>query len=65
VADAVRDLPPRQRDVLRLRVDKEFSFAQIAEEVGCSVSAAKVNFHYAVKALRAKIVPAGRMDGDS
>jgi RNA polymerase sigma-70 factor, ECF subfamily len=55
LAQAVKTLPPRQKDVLQLRVQQELSFAQIADIVGCSVSAAKVNYHYAVKTLRTRI----------
>lgn len=55
VHEAVRGLPPRQREVLQLRVQQELSFAEIAEIVGCSVSAAKVNYHYAVKTLRTRM----------
>ncbi|MBZ0271349.1 RNA polymerase sigma factor [bacterium] len=59
VAEMVETLPPRQKQVLKLRVGGELSFAQIAEILGCSVSAAKVNYHYAVKALRSRIDPTG------
>ncbi|HPK07889.1 MAG TPA: RNA polymerase sigma factor [Aminivibrio sp.] len=57
VTQAVDELPPRQREVLSMRVHTGMSFPEIAEVLGCSVSAAKVNYHYAVKALRTRLVP--------
>jgi RNA polymerase sigma-70 factor, ECF subfamily len=54
---AVEDLPPRQKEVLSLRVHTGMSFPEIADVLGCSVSAAKVNYHYAVKALRTRLAP--------
>ncbi|MCC6156650.1 MAG: RNA polymerase sigma factor [Deltaproteobacteria bacterium] len=55
VRQAVAALPPRQREVVELRVDHELPYAEIAEVLGCSVNTAKVNFHHAVKALRRKL----------
>ena len=52
---AVEELPPRQKEVLSLRVETGMTFPEIAEVLGCSVSAAKVNYHYAVKSLREKL----------
>lgn len=57
VFDAVEDLPPRQKEVLSLRVHTGLSFPEIAEVLGCSVSAAKVNYHYAVKSLKERLAP--------
>lgn len=59
VFDAVQDLPARQKEVLSLRVHTGMSFPEIAEVLGCSVSAAKVNYHYAVKSLKTRLAPAG------
>ncbi|MCZ7584136.1 MAG: RNA polymerase sigma factor [Deltaproteobacteria bacterium] len=53
--EAVQELPARQREVLELRVDHDLSYGEISELLGCSVSAAKVNYHYAVKSLRARM----------
>ena len=39
--------------VLELRVYDELPFREVAELAGCSENAAKVNFHHAVKRLRA------------
>jgi len=49
---AIDDLPPRQRMVLELRVYDELSFREVADLVGSTENAAKVNFHHAVKRLR-------------
>ena len=49
---AVVRLPGRQREVLTLRIDAGLAFAGIASLLGISESAARVNFHHAVKRLR-------------
>jgi RNA polymerase sigma-70 factor (ECF subfamily) len=49
---ALESLPPRQREVVRLRIYGELSYAEIARRVGSTENAAKVNFHHAVKRLR-------------
>lgn len=49
LAEAVDKLPPKQRQTLELRVFGELSFKEIAETMGCTENAAKVNYHYAVK----------------
>lgn len=50
---AVAELPPKQRMVLELRIYDELSFREVAELSGCTENAAKVNFHHAIKRLRA------------
>lgn len=50
---AVLTLPPRQREVLTLRIDAELPFAEIALALGITENAAKVSFHHATRALRA------------
>lgn len=52
---AVVELPRRQREVLTLRVDAELPFAEIADALGTTENAAKVNFHHAVKRLRERM----------
>jgi RNA polymerase sigma-70 factor (ECF subfamily) len=52
VRRAILGLPPRQREVLTLRLDAELSFAEIAAALEISENAAKVNFHHAAKRLR-------------
>lgn len=49
---ALAQLPPRQREVVTLRIDAELSFKAIAEAVGCSEGAARVNFHHGMRRLK-------------
>jgi RNA polymerase sigma-70 factor (ECF subfamily) len=51
----VDDLPTKQRMTLELRVYEDLSFREIGEALGTSEGAAKVNFHYAIRALRSRI----------
>lgn len=53
--EAVQALPTKQRMTLELRIHEELSFREIAEVLGTSEGAAKVNFHYAVRNLRARL----------
>jgi RNA polymerase sigma-70 factor (ECF subfamily) len=55
VRAAVLALPRRQREVLTLRVDGGLGFHDIAETLGITETNAKVNFHHAVKRLRAQV----------
>lgn len=59
--NALDELPPKQRLVLELRVFQELSFREVADAAGCTENAAKVNFHHAVKRLRAHL---GETDDD-
>jgi RNA polymerase sigma-70 factor (ECF subfamily) len=54
---AVAGLATKQRMTLELRIYEELSFREIAEALGTTEGAAKVNFHYAVKNLRARLGP--------
>jgi RNA polymerase sigma-70 factor (ECF subfamily) len=49
--ESVEKLPPKQRQILELRVFGELSFREIAAVMDCTENAAKVNYHYAVKNL--------------
>jgi RNA polymerase sigma-70 factor (ECF subfamily) len=55
---AVIALPRRQREVLTLRVDAGLPFRDIAETLGITENNAKVQFHHAVKRLKAEVVGA-------
>ncbi|MFY2557525.1 RNA polymerase sigma factor [Corallococcus terminator] len=55
VRDAVLTLPRRQREVLTLRVDAGLAFKDIAETLGITENNAKVQFHHAVKRLKARV----------
>lgn len=52
---AVRQLPPRQRETLILRIFQEMRFQEIAKVMGCTVGTAKANFFHALKGLRARV----------
>ena len=49
---ALEQLPPRQRQVVMLRIYRELPYSEVAREIGTSENAAKVNFHHAIKRLR-------------
>ncbi|WIG96094.1 sigma-70 family RNA polymerase sigma factor [Myxococcus sp. SDU36] len=51
----VLTLPRRQREVLTLRVDGGLPFKDIAETLGITENNAKVQFHHAMKRLRARV----------
>jgi RNA polymerase sigma-70 factor (ECF subfamily) len=55
---AVLALPRRQREVLTLRVDADLPFRDIAESLGITENNAKVQFHHAVKRLKAEVAGA-------
>ena len=55
--DAVSGLPTKQRMTLELRIYEDLSFREIAAALEMSEGAAKVNFHYAVRKLRAVLGP--------
>ena len=59
VRTAMEKLPPRQRQVLQMRAFGDMSFAEIGQSIGISNSAAKVNYHYAVKAIKALLAELG------
>lgn len=50
---AVEQLPTKQRMTLELRIYEELSFRDIAQALETTEGAAKVNFHYAVRRLKA------------
>ena len=52
LADAIVQLPPKQRIVVELRIVHELPFAAIAKIAGCSEDSAKANFRHAVAKLR-------------
>ena len=52
---AVKELPPRQRETLILRVFQEMKFQEIAAVMGCTVGTAKANFFHALKGLRERV----------
>ena len=55
---AIGELPTKQRMTVELRLYEDLPFRDIAEALGISEGAAKVNFHYAVRKLRGTFAPA-------
>lgn len=53
--EAVAALPEKQRLTVELRVFQSLPFKEIAAALDTTENAAKVNFHYAVKSLKAKV----------
>lgn len=60
VREAVERLPPRQRQVLVLKVYEGMKFTEVAETMEISVGTAKATFFQAVRGLRRRLaVPPG------
>lgn len=57
---ALQSLRPEQREILLLSRDPDWTYAQIAELLGCSESAVKVRVHRALAALRQIYFEGGR-----
>jgi RNA polymerase sigma-70 factor (ECF subfamily) len=55
---AVAELPTKQRMTLELRIYEDMAFRDIAVALETTEGAAKVNFHYAVRRLRALLAKA-------
>ena len=53
--EAVQELPERQRSVVSLRIEGELSFREIADAIGGTEGAARVNFCHALKTLKARL----------
>lgn len=53
VVEAVAALPEKQRISVELRLYRELSFAEVADEMGITEDSAKANYHHAMKRLRA------------
>lgn len=52
---ALEDLPPAQRDALRLRLLEGLSFEEIGLRLDCPATTARTRVHYGLKALRTKL----------
>jgi RNA polymerase sigma-70 factor (ECF subfamily) len=57
---AVARLPEKQRMVVSLRVYEDLPFRDVAQALGITENAAKVNYHYAVRSLRTAMAPRHR-----
>jgi RNA polymerase sigma-70 factor (ECF subfamily) len=50
--DLVDRLPPRQKEVLVLRIREGLTFDEAAQIMGCTTGSAKASYHHAVKKLK-------------
>lgn len=57
IEEAIRALPPNQRIALLLCREEELSYEEIAEILGCSLSATKSLIHRARETLKARLKP--------
>lgn len=57
VANAIDDLPPRQRAMVVLRVYQEMAYADIARIMGCAEGTVKATMWAAVRSLRKTLTP--------
>jgi len=64
VRSAVRGLPPRQREVVLLKVFSELTYREVAAVMELSEGAVKAHFHQAVSNLRRSLVAASRRGGE-
>jgi len=64
VRRAVCGLPPRQRQVLVLKVYEGMKFIEIAQAAGMSIGTAKATFFQAVRNLRARLAPRAGPSGE-
>jgi RNA polymerase sigma-70 factor (ECF subfamily) len=52
LSDALKTLPPEQREVIALKVDGGLTFGQIAEILGVNANTAASRYRYALEKLR-------------
>jgi RNA polymerase sigma-70 factor (ECF subfamily) len=56
--EALADLPPAQREALRLRVEEDLRYDAIAGELGTTPAAARVSVHRGLTTLRTRLTGA-------
>jgi len=59
VQQALREIPPEQREVLILKEFEELKFREIAEILGCPESTVKSRMYYGLNGLRAALARQG------
>jgi RNA polymerase sigma-70 factor (ECF subfamily) len=52
---SVDRLPPRQKEVLVLRIREGFSFEETARIMGCTTGSAKASYHHAINKIKAAL----------
>lgn len=55
VEEAIHFLPPQQKAALILRVQEGLPYEEVAKSLGCSVSAAKAHYHFAVQNIKKRV----------
>jgi RNA polymerase sigma-70 factor (ECF subfamily) len=64
VREAVAGLPPRQREVVSLKIWSEMTYREVAGAMGLSEGAVKAHLHQAVANLRRRMAGRGGRGGD-
>ena len=59
VDNALRTLPPEQREVVHLKIYEGLTFREIGERCGVSVNTAASRYRYALESLRSVLAPSG------
>lgn len=54
--EALDELPAAQREAIRLRVQEELEYAEVAAELGTSPGAARVSVHRGLTSLRTRLI---------
>jgi RNA polymerase sigma-70 factor, ECF subfamily len=57
IDDALKRLPPEQREVVYLKVFEGLTFQEIADRCGISINTAGSRYRYATDALRRALAP--------
>jgi RNA polymerase sigma factor (sigma-70 family) len=58
LGDALAELPPAQREALRLRVEQDLDYVRVADALGTTPGAARVSVHRGLSTLRARLAGA-------
>jgi len=56
-------LPPRQREVMDLRLNHELTHAEVASHLGISEESSRANYYQALRRLRSRLVPEDEAPG--
>ena len=61
IEEAIRKLPPEQREVLHMKVYEDKTFSEIGEMIGVSVNTAASRYRYGIAKLREALMLEDRM----